>query len=396
MRVAVLFAVVGAVTAEGNATRKRRWVTLDDTTESMKVIGYTAENSLATNNNPVLCGGRFDTSDRTIDSGKTGAFAVDRAGRLKVSLAQTSIGTNINHQSESVEIFGQDLDGDNRELLLWRNGRLAPIDPSFVDAWSSTPTAVHHDNPTVLRFKGGGTASATATLAGMGTEHVTTQFETAAAVFLSSDNIADDSGSTGAEKVTLYGLDSNADYVEVEVTMDGTTEVSSVTTFLDLWGMRVTDSGSWLASNVGTVSAMTTGKASTYLEMAPGAGEAFVAHGMIPRNHQGAIRRIFTSAGGTTDKCTHTLYTVTATDSGTYVNAHETYYTVTAGGTTTYEPLTYKILPAHSRFWVESSCTDITDAYQVYVDVMYADTDGVDPSTTTTTQTTTTTTVTGG
>lgn len=45
--------------------------------------GQAAEDAAATGN-PVLTGGRYDTSDRTLDNGDVGAIAIDVAGRQKV------------------------------------------------------------------------------------------------------------------------------------------------------------------------------------------------------------------------------------------------------------------------------------------------------------------------
>lgn len=65
----------------------------------------------------------------------------------------------------------------------------------------------------------------------------------AAVVSVVSASSADDEGSTGAEKVEIQGLDANYNPQIEEVTMNGTSAVTTTNTFIRVFRMRVTQAG---------------------------------------------------------------------------------------------------------------------------------------------------------
>ena len=70
---------------------------------------------------------------------------------------------------------------------------------------------------------------------------------------VSSDDTNDDVGGTGATQITITGLDGNHEEIVENVTMDGTTPVNTVNTFLRINSVLVTAAGSSKV-NEGTIS----------------------------------------------------------------------------------------------------------------------------------------------
>ena len=69
-----------------------------------------------------------------------------------------------------------------------------------------------------------------------------------------STDVNDDEGSTGAETLTIYGLDSNYDEIQESVTLDGTNNVLTTNSYLRVYRMIVNSAGS-TGSNEGTITA---------------------------------------------------------------------------------------------------------------------------------------------
>jgi hypothetical protein len=78
------------------------------------------------------------------------------------------------------------------------------------------------------------------TITDLGTNNLPTS---AAVVSVVSASAADDEGSTGAEKVEIQGLDANYNLQTEEVTMNGTSAVTTTNTFIRVFRMRVTQAG---------------------------------------------------------------------------------------------------------------------------------------------------------
>ena len=67
-------------------------VTLPASTNTIEVVGDVAEDA-AVAGNPVLVGGRYDTSDRSLDNGDVGAIGVTTKGMVKVKVSDWSSDT---------------------------------------------------------------------------------------------------------------------------------------------------------------------------------------------------------------------------------------------------------------------------------------------------------------
>lgn len=101
---------------------------------------------------------------------------------------------------------------------------------------------------------------------------------------ISSDNVEDKPGQDGALEVTVLGIDENDLYVEVPITLNGTTQVATTIKFKRLIGCKLTECG---VDGVGTgnVTISNTGQGETYLTIPAGqagsaqAGKVYIATG---------------------------------------------------------------------------------------------------------------------
>jgi len=91
----------------------------------------------------------------------------------------------------------------------------------------------------------------------------------AAAMDVSSSSAADAAAGTGAQKVRLFGVDTNYAYVTEDITMNGQTKVTGTQTFLRVFGAEVVQSGSG-KTNAGDVHVVKTGTGGTYTAGVPG------------------------------------------------------------------------------------------------------------------------------
>lgn len=71
-------------------TNKRLRQLLTDTNGNLQVVGPNSENSLVAGN-PLLMGGRYDTTARSLDNGDVGALSLTSAGEIKIGVSTTSI-----------------------------------------------------------------------------------------------------------------------------------------------------------------------------------------------------------------------------------------------------------------------------------------------------------------
>lgn len=118
---------------------------------------------------------------------------------------------------------------------------------------------------------------------------------------ISSDNVEDKAGQDGALEVTVFGTDENDLYVEVAITLNGTTQVSSVTKFKRLIGCKLTECGvDGIAT--GTITITNTGQTATYLTITIGQGGSTQAgKTYIPDGYKGMILRLKGNIVQTTD-----------------------------------------------------------------------------------------------
>lgn len=109
-----------------------------------------------------------------------------------------------------------------------------------------------HDTSHINKFGyNSSVGSSYETITDLGTNNLPT---TAAVVSVVSASSADDDGSTGAEKVEIQGLDADYNLQIEEVTMNGTTAVTTTNTFIRVFRMRVTEAGSG-GVNAGNITA---------------------------------------------------------------------------------------------------------------------------------------------
>jgi len=125
---------------------------------------------------------------------------------------------------------------------------------------------------------------------------------TARTLSVVSTSTADDSGSTGAESVRIYGVDANWNEQTVDVVMDGTTPVVTTETWLGVNRMAVTLAGSGQA-NAGVITATATTDATVQAQIPAGEGSSQHAFFFVPADHQALVDWLYITltknAGGT-------------------------------------------------------------------------------------------------
>lgn len=160
------------------------------TTVDSSGVANAAENAAVTGN-PVIVGGRYDTTPRTLDDGDAGALAVDVSGHLLVADSHDGLGI------ASGEVAGH----------------------TFVHKFGNTPDFDSTDG-TVDVWDGADDGGINAM--------VYTYSATADIGLLSSSSASD------TEDIEIQGLDSNYDLVTQTVTLTGQTDVDISTTGVDL------------------------------------------------------------------------------------------------------------------------------------------------------------------
>lgn len=106
---------------------------------------------------------------------------------------------------------------------------------------------------------------------------------------ISSDNTQDKPAGTGALTVTVFGIDENNLYNETTITLNGTTQVSSVTKYKRLIAAKLASCGTG-GVGVGNVTITNTGQTETYLTIPAGqAATAQAGKVYIPTGYKGMI-----------------------------------------------------------------------------------------------------------
>jgi len=120
---------------------------------------------------------------------------------------------------------------------------------------------------------------------------------------VSDDNTNDKSGGTGALKIMVIGLDANWDEQSEELTLNGTTAVASAKTWLRVYRLYVTESGTYASptgpSHNSTITVQSTGAGVVWATIAAdnnmGLGQSQVGVFSVPRNKKAyIISAIFT------------------------------------------------------------------------------------------------------
>jgi hypothetical protein len=132
----------------------------------------------------------------------------------------------------------------------------------------------------------------------------------------SSDNTNDKAGGTGALTVTIEGLDAAYNFITSTVTMNGTTIVTTASSFLRVNRMWVASAGSTGAA-VGTISAKIHGGATVYAMISPGLSQSRQLIYTVPLGKTLYITSIsFSSGVGNTtgnSKANYMIFTTRAT-----------------------------------------------------------------------------------
>jgi len=113
-----------------------------------------------------------------------------------------------------------------------------------------------------------------------------TPLKTASVINIVSTDAADTSAGTGAQTIRITGLDANRDEVEEDFTMNGTTNVTSATTWLGINRAVVLTSGSGDV-NAGLIAITETTGATTQATIPIGESVTQQLIYFTPRNHQG-------------------------------------------------------------------------------------------------------------
>lgn len=124
---------------------------------------------------------------------------------------------------------------------------------------------------------------------------VLTQATTAESLELFSSDANDTSAGSGAQKVTVYGLDANWAAQSVEVTMNGTATVAVTGTWRRVNRLRVTQRGTYVTKNAGTITCRVASGGATRLTIPidatfGGYGSSLVSHYTIPASKTGYLK----------------------------------------------------------------------------------------------------------
>lgn len=118
---------------------------------------------------------------------------------------------------------------------------------------------------------------------------------------VSSSDVDDDAGDTGARTVELFGLDANYDLINETITLDGQNPVTTVESYLRIYRMIVRTAGT-TGSNEGIIYAGTGAvvagvPANVFATITIGHNQTLMALFTIPRDHTGYMVSMFGSTG---------------------------------------------------------------------------------------------------
>ena len=119
-------------------------------------------------------------------------------------------------------------------------------------------------------------------------------YTTASVVEVLSDDADDLDADTGAQEVTVYGLDANYNEVNEAVTMNGATPVATTQTFLRILKAVVTAAGS-SGTNEGTITVRDDSDTPTLCTIPPGAGRSSMAMWTVPAGRTAFITSLTVS-----------------------------------------------------------------------------------------------------
>lgn len=126
--------------------------------------------------------------------------------------------------------------------------------------------------------------------------NVYSYISTAAAAVVVSSDAADDASGTGAQKIKIEGLDANYAPQTVEVTMDGTTNVTTTETWIAINRMYVTEAGSGEV-NAGNITATVGG--TTRSQITADRGQTLQAVYTVPAGYTAYVTEYMVTSGAT-------------------------------------------------------------------------------------------------
>ncbi len=181
----------------------------------------------------------------------------------------------------------------------------------------------------------------------------------------------DTSAGSGAQVVTVYGLDANWDFQEEEVTMNGATPVPLSNTYIRIYRMRVTRRGSYTGTNAGVVTLRVSGGgailATIDFDSSAGSGHGSTAMSMysVPRGHKLVVSDYLINIEASKPVNVYAYVRTNANDvttpySGQYFTPLEI-----AGAQGTFErKLTNKfVIPEYSDVWFAAYATGATTGF---------------------------------
>jgi len=112
-----------------------------------------------------------------------------------------------------------------------------------------------------------------------------------------SSSASDAAAGTGARTVTVQGLDANFNAVQETVTLNGTSVVALVNSYLRINNVQVATAGSG-GANAGTVTLRVAGAGASQAVMSPGVGYAKQAIYTVPNGFSLLLTDLFFAVGG--------------------------------------------------------------------------------------------------
>ena len=193
---------------------------------------------------------------------------------------------------------------------------------------------------------------------------------TASTLSVVSDSVNDTSAGTGAKVIMVHGLDSNWDYIEEHLTMNGTTSVSSTQSFLRINRMHVMACGS-SESNIGKITLSLSGN--TCAQILPKKGSSEQCIFSVPANTVGYLMNFRASASNSTgsgQKQAFIEFWIKTYGTGWIQSSSEG--VDSSGGSVSYMPIIPLKIPAKTDIKLTASAaqnnTQITAIFQITLD----------------------------
>lgn len=170
---------------------------------------------------------------------------------------------------------------------------------------------------------------------------------------------ASDDGSpagTGAQTITISGLDANWLEISEVVTMNGTTNVATANSYIIIYRMQVTTAGS-SGTNVGTITATAQTDATVTASINATLGQTLMAIWQVPANKSLYITKYYASCDGTVSSQIGAVLWVADYDGDSYVKKVKHIQAFSNGQQFIYEFNPPFKVNAKSRVWISVTVT---------------------------------------